>query len=131
MKKEKLKGKNVRWIEIDIPVYYKDNPYKDLPMLFDDDDSLVIKVDIATGIIRNWHYKENVRLFLKVVDMGIYKFYDENHDLVEMSHGYVPNELLPPTDGCGDYIELCINQEGKITNWYEYITLENFYEYVR
>ncbi|MDR0606687.1 MAG: hypothetical protein LBG80_20640 [Bacteroidales bacterium] len=130
MNPRKLKGKNVRWIEIDIPVYLGDNPYKNLPMLFDDEESLIIKVDLATGIIRNWHYKEDVRLFFKVSDEGNYRFYDENHDLVEAFHGYVPNKLLPPPDGYDDYIRLHISREGKITNWYEHITLENFYEYI-
>jgi hypothetical protein len=130
MDKRKLKGKNVRWLEIDIPVYSEDNPYKKLPMLFDYDEFLIIKVDLATGVIRNWHYKEDVRLFLKVTDMGKYKFYDENHDLVYAFKGYVPNKLLPPPDGCGNYIRLHISREGKITNWYEYITLENFHNYI-
>jgi hypothetical protein len=128
-KQERLENKNITWMEIDVPLYRGDNPYKDLPMIFNhyNREYFVIKVNLATGIIQNWHYKENVRLFLKVVDNGIYRLYDENNNLVEVHRGYVPNKLLPPVDGYGDYLELYISPDGKITNWYEKISFEDFY----
>jgi hypothetical protein len=33
--------------------------------------------------------------------------------------GYVPNRLIPPSNGFGDYIELHVADDGTLTNWYQ------------
>jgi hypothetical protein len=51
---------------------------------------------------------------------------DANKNIVEAINGYVPNKLIPPTTGCGDYIELEIYKNGEIANWYSNPSLEEF-----
>jgi len=52
---------------------------------------------------------------------------DENKDIVSsIENRYVPNKLIPPKDGYGDYIHLCIDENGKITNWYENPDISEF-----
>ena len=45
-----------------------------------------------------------------------------------MVNDYVPNKLLPPDDGYGDYIHLTIDENGKITNWYDEPSVEEFFD---
>ena len=62
------------------------------------------------GTFLNW------RLFVKVVDQGTYTLLDSAKKiLIEDKNSYVPNKLLPPTDGFGDYLEFEI-EAGFIKN---------------
>ena len=40
---------------------------------------------------------------------------------------YVPNGLIPPTDGHGDYVHLIIDKDGYVTNWYQKPSFEDFF----
>jgi len=92
---------------------------------------LSLDIDIETGIIQKWPQGCTGELYTKVVDTGFYYLLDENKDIVtSIENGYVPNKLIPPKDGYGDYIHLYVDENGKITNWYENPDLSEFsYEY--
>ena len=93
-----------------------------------------VDVDIESGTIKNWKtrregyddYPNEEELFVKVVDTGRYYLLDEDNHVIASIKGYVPNKLIPPKDGYGDYIHLFIDASGKITNWYEKPDLSAF-----
>jgi hypothetical protein len=92
--------------------------------------TLTFEIDIATGVIKDWVKKTGGipgNFFNKQVDCGTYSLYGENGELIESYTGYVPNKLVPEKDGYGDYIDLIINEEGKITNWYKEPSFKDFY----
>jgi len=79
-----------------------------------------IDIDVKTGVIKNWTPGCKGRVFIKPRDEGSYYLLDENDaELLSIVHRYVPNKLIPPTDSVGDYVDLFIDGDGRITNWYE------------
>jgi len=94
-----------------------------------------VDIDIESGTIKNWKTRREgyddddpneEELFVKVVDTGRYYLLDEDDKVIASIKGYVPNKLIPPKDGYGDYIHLFIDESGKITNWYEKPDLSEF-----
>jgi hypothetical protein len=77
-------------------------------------------------MIADWKQGYAGNLFAKVVDQGNYYLMDADKNIVAVINGYVPNELIPPTDGYGDYIGLKIDKNGKIVNWSENPSLKEF-----
>jgi hypothetical protein len=68
----------------------------------------------------------------KLRDTGKYYLLNEDKELVfKQEYGYVPNKLIPPKDGFDDYVDLEIDGEGKITNWYENPSFEDFDQFKR
>jgi hypothetical protein len=64
---------------------------------------------------------------LKVRDEGKYYLLNETKQILYIKdEGYVPNELIPPKNGFGDYLDLEINEQGKIINWYEKPSFADF-----
>ena len=77
-------------------------------------------VDLETHKILDWDDKcYGAQIYEKVVDSGTYTLYDKTLQTIASIDGYVPNKVLPPEDGYSDYLELHINKDGVITNWYD------------
>lgn len=53
----------------------------------------------------------------KVRDEGTYMLLDTKMQPLCTLKGYVPNGVIPPRDGCGDYIHFYIDENGKIEEW--------------
>ncbi len=120
---------DVRYLRINLDIYDEDLP-SDLPFRFGNKWEIII--DIDRGMVMNWHHAQSIKLSLKVRDSGIYTLYDKNfnpirHSDRDDSPKYVPNHLLPPSNGYGDYLELDIDGDGKILNWYDNPSLADFF----
>jgi hypothetical protein len=120
---EVKKEVDIKFVKISIPICEKDVSH-DFPLEFD--DVWIGVVDIETGVVQYWEEGCEGTLYAKVVDRGSYSLMDANENEICVFEGYVPNQLLPPIKGYGDYIELIIDENGKITNWYEKPSLEDF-----
>jgi hypothetical protein len=73
-------------------------------------------IDIDTGVITNWTKGVKANVHFKVCDGGSYFLKDANGKVVlSREDDYVPNELIPGS--YGDYIEMSIDENGKIANW--------------
>jgi hypothetical protein len=71
-------------------------------------------IDIDTGVITNWTKGVKANVHFKVCDGGSYFLKDANGKVVlSREDDYVPNELIPGS--YGDYIEMSIDENGKIT----------------
>jgi len=86
-------------------------------------------VDLETHKILDWDNTcHATSIFEKVVDTGTYTLYDHTLQTIVSIDGYVPNKVLPPEDGYSDYLELSINDDGIITNWYDNPDLTEIFE---
>lgn len=84
-------------------------------------------IDLKAHKLLNWKSEfGGMYLQAKVCDSGTYFLLDKDKKVISKLSGYVPNGLIPDSDGCGDYIRLQINHEGVIGNW---ITNPNFSEF--
>jgi hypothetical protein len=82
--------------------------------------NLKILINIETRSIEGWNGPcRPCNLFEKLVDTGIYTLYGAKGNILSRMQRYVPNKILPPENGYGDYLELDIDEDGIITNWYE------------
>jgi len=64
----------------------------------------------------------------KVRDEGTYTLLDAEKKAICTLKGYVPNSVIPPADGCGDYIHFGINADGTVEEWYETYDFSEFHE---
>lgn len=96
--------------------------------LVDDNGYLDVTINLHTGEIVNYTQPntpngatiEDIDNW-KFCDGGAYEVLDENMNVLAGYEGYVPNKVLPPTDGYGDYLTLDIDYvKGVVTNLYEY-----------
>jgi hypothetical protein len=73
-------------------------------------------IDIDTGVILNWTKGVVASIHFKVCDSGSY-FIKDADGIVVLSRedNYVPNSLIPGS--FGDYIEMEIDENGKISDW--------------
>jgi hypothetical protein len=114
---------NVCIVNIDVPVHYGD---EDIP--FDaprrNGDMWRADVVVDSGQIRHWPEGKELKLHMKVCDSGVYTLYNEHYEVITVLEDYVPHSLIPGS--WGDYIELDIDQTGKITNWPKNPSLEDF-----
>jgi len=120
---------DVRYLKLNLDIYGEDLP-SDLPFQFGNQWEIII--DIDHGMVMNWHYAQSIKLNFKVRDSGTYTLYDKNFKMVRYtdhddSPKYAPNQLLPPSNGYGDYLELDIDKDGKIMNWYDHPSLADFF----
>ncbi|WP_455586667.1 VOC family protein [Bacteroides sp.] len=53
----------------------------------------------------------------KVCDEGTYTLLDAGKKPICTLKGYVPNGVIPPDDGAGDYIHFGINMDGTVEGW--------------
>lgn len=91
------------------------------------EDVTEIMININTAKICNWENEYGAYdLFCKVQDSGIYILYNEDMEELDRIEGYVPNNLIPEHDDCGDYIELSISKSGYVKNWYNKPQLDEF-----
>lgn len=116
---------DIKTVKVEVAVRYEDEdiPY-DFPLRHG--DMWEAKIDIDTGKIIDWPEGKSGKLSMKVCDEGTYRLYDENGKLIK-SHegGYVPNRLIPGR--YGDYIDLVINKNGLIENWYSMPQFTDFF----
>jgi len=97
----------------------------DFPLLNEDKTRWIAKIDIDTGRIADWPQGEVREMYIKVCDAGNYTLLDSaGNKLDELTQEYVPNKLVPGE--YGDYIDLKIDSDGFITNWYEQPELSDF-----
>lgn len=74
------------------------------------------EIDIDSGIIINWTKGVKAEINFKVCDGGSYYVKDvEGKVVLSIENDYVPNSLIPGS--YGDYIEMGIDENGKIANW--------------
>lgn len=122
IKKEEVE---VEFVLIDINPRHLDEEEKPVPML--NGDNWEVIVDIETGKIRGWPQGEEREYYWKICDAGSYHLLDkEGQQVLSIHNNYVPNNLLPGE--WGDYLDLKINADGIITNWYKKPTTEDFYK---
>lgn len=136
------KGVYLEFVLIDVPVRYDDEdiPY-DFPLRYkvadiqhehgtkyrNDHDRWVATINIDSGKILDWPIGKSGSVEMKVCDEGVYTLLDsDKRKVLEISYDYVPNKLIPERDGYGDYIKLCIDENGIITNWYKNPSIEEF-----
>ena len=114
---------DVATIEVILPVRYDDEdiPY-DAPMR----DSKVWRacIDIDEGRVWHWPQGKPLDMHMKVVDGGIYILRDSEGINIAERKDYVPHGIIPGE--YGDYVELKIDETGKITNWPKKISLYGF-----
>ena len=117
---------DIKYIIIEVPVRYEED---DIPNNFPlrDGDMWRAKVNIDTGCIVDWPCGESGEVCMKVCDEGIYTLLDENSQIIEkIEQDYVPNRCIPGE--YGDYIDLKIDKNGCIYNWYSPPCLDQFFE---
>jgi hypothetical protein len=114
---------DVQTIDVILPVRYDDEdiPY-DAPMRHG--DMWQAKIDITTGEIHDWPRGKTLDMYMKVVDSGIYILRDGGGNIIADRNDYVPHGIIPGEGG--DYVDLKINETGKITNWPKKISLCDF-----
>ena len=117
-----------KFVEVSFSVWEEDDIYYDLKDLRIS-NTLSFIIRLSDGKIINYPLKRDYYVFEKVVDNGTYTLLDENKNRIIEMNGYVPNKLIPPKNGFGDYIEYYIDKEGYITNWYENPKLWQFDDY--
>ena len=117
---------DVKYLEVAMAVRYEEEDIpNDFP--FREGDLWCAKIDIDTGQILEWPKGKSGRLAMKVCDEGTYTLYDTSwKQVARLENEYVPNKLLPGE--YGDYVDLIIDENGKITNWLKPPSLSNFFE---
>ena len=104
------------YIQSDIICNFKDK--NGLPPLAVSNKILDFTVDIKAQKVLDW--KECYGIFdicSKPVDEGRYSFLDDKMNLICRQDGYVPNEIIPPEKGYGDYIQFKIDGFGNLSGW--------------
>ena len=111
-------------IRLQLPVRYDDEdiPY-DFPLR--KGDMWVATVDIDTGRIKEWPTGKTGSVEMKVTDSGVYTLLDRNEETIAELQDYVPHGVVPGE--YGDYVNLQIDETGRITNWPESPDLEAFF----
>jgi len=116
---------DIRYIKVEVAVRYEEeNIPNDFPLR--EGDTWVATIDIDNASIIAWPKGSVGRLSMKVCDEGTYTLFDQNFDEIKtLKNDYVPNSLLPGS--YGDYIDLQIDEKGKITNWLASPNFSNFF----
>lgn len=115
---------DIKMVKVDIAVRYGE---EDIPMDFPlrSGDMWSAIIDIDKGMVLDWPKGIKGNLSMKVCDEGSYFLLDEKGNTVlYIENDYVPNQLLPGK--YGDYLELHINENGYITNWYSSPSISDF-----
>lgn len=121
--------KSPRYLDIILPkeLIYNDVcgfPYE-ISLLPLDSDKVKIRIDLLEKKMINWDEKYgDCSFFVKATDNGQYIILDDNKTELYSLSGYVPNTVIPPIDGFGDYIEFNILKDGSITDLYDFDKLE-------
>ena len=125
MKIKVLKEVDVKYLDLDVAVRYEDEDMPhDAPLR--DGDSWKALINLDTGYIMNWKKGECLKFYMKVCDQGTYILLDaDKEEITRIEDDYVPNSLLPGE--YGDYLELDIDETGKILNWLSDADLTDFH----
>lgn len=113
-----------KYLDLDVAVRYdeEDMP-NDAPLRNGKEWKAFINLETAT--IENWPKGKTLSFHdMKVCDEGIYILLDADKNEITRIEGYAPNSLLPGE--YGDYLDMDIDENGKITNWLESANLEDF-----
>ena len=77
-------------------------------------------INLKTYKLLNWKPEYgDLYLQAKICDSGTYFLLNKGKKVICKIADYVPNNLIPDSDDCGDYIRLRINSDGTIENWPE------------
>ena len=109
--------------------YLRDGDLGDFPindfLSTDQKDTIKLTIDLKKKKLLGWkNGQDKYSLFAKVVDSGTYIVRNSGGDILYRCDGYVPNNVVPPHDGYGDYIGFTINEDGSLPDWYDYDELE-------
>jgi hypothetical protein len=113
------------------PRYIGDDADDDMatnfPLLNEQKTAWIAKVDVDNGVIENWPAGDAREMHVKVCDSGTYRLIDvDGNEVAAIVNGYVPNGLIPGS--YGDYVELTIDETGRITNWPKYPAFSEFFD---
>lgn len=128
---KKEKDNSPRYIDILLPdaEYLRDGDLEDFPiddfLSKDQKDTIKLTIDLKKKKLLGWkNGQDKYSLFAKVVDSGTYIVRNSGGDILYRCDGYVPNNVVPPHDGYGDYIGFTINEDGSLSGWYDYDELD-------
>lgn len=128
---KKVKDNSPRYIDILLPdaEYLRDGDLEDFPiddfLSKDQKDTIKLTIDLKKKKLLGWkNGQDKYSLFAKVVDSGTYIVRNSGGDILYRCDGYVPNNVVPPHDGYGDYISFTINEDGSLPDWYDYDELD-------
>lgn len=86
-------------------------------------------IDLQTHKLLEWEpYFSECYLQAKVCDTGIYTLLDAEKKPICTLKGYVPNGVIPPKNGAGDYIHFAINADGTVEEWQDTYDFTDFKE---
>lgn len=127
---KKEKDNSPRYIDILLPnnehLKYdlEDFPINDF-LLKDDKDTIKLTIDLKKKKLLGWENgQDKFDFFVKAVDEGTYIVRNSDGEVLYRREGYVPNGVVPPQDGYGDYIDFTINEDGSLSGWYGYDELD-------
>lgn len=83
---------------------------------FRDDESWGGTIDLASGVMLNWPNITMTSCY-KVTDSGTYNLLDENQKVVATAKGKFVPAILACDGDWMEYLELTIDNDGKIQNW--------------
>ena len=128
---KKEKDNSPRYIDILLPdaEYLRDGDLEDFPIndFLSKDQKGIIKltIDLKKKKLLGWkNGQDKFAFFVKAVDTGTYIVRNSDGDVLYRRDGYVPNGVVPPHDGYGDYIGFTINEDGSLPDWYDYDELD-------
>ena len=128
---KKEKDNSPRYIDILLPdaEYLRDSDLEDFPIndFLSKDQKGIIKltIDLKKKKLLGWkNGQDKFAFFVKAVDTGTYIVRNSDGDVLYRRDGYVPNGVVPPHDGYGDYIDFTINEDGSLSGWYDYDKLD-------
>ncbi|MCS2889581.1 hypothetical protein NXY11_00145 [Parabacteroides faecis] len=126
-----------RYIHISIPFIKNDYAYsfnnsndslKKYPLVTEN-EQWEATIDLEKHTLLEWKSEYGFcRVFAKVKDEGIYTLLDKDKKTLCRLKGYVPNGVIPPKDGYGDYIKFNIDENGFVSDWYENYNFSVFIE---
>lgn len=86
-------------------------------------------IDLQTHKLLEWEpYFGECYLQAKVCDAGTYTLLDTEKKAICILKGYVPNGVIPPENGAGDYIHFAINADGTVEEWQDTYDFTDFNE---
>ena len=116
---------DIKTVLVQVPIRYgTDDIPEDFPMR--NGNIWIANIGVDDGIIDSWPKGQSGRLQMKVCDTGTYILLDEKGEEVSaIRQDYVPNRLI--TGEYGDYIDLIIDENGRVTNWPKRPSFDEFF----
>lgn len=75
-------------------------------------------IDLENGRILSWPEGVKAHVFYKVCDEFECTIYDRTGNEVLYYEGYVPDFMAIEDEGYGDYIDMVVDENGYINNWW-------------